>query len=335
VGRQVLHDRLFWWVLLPAAVLSGILYYRLIDLPNLERRIALHQAICAGEAESPYRYRVLVPYVNELAIRQLSNCVRYEIAFLTTYAIYDVFALTIFFSALYCWLQFWHPKGLALLGTLFACATSPVAYWHHYFQPWSLVEPALFTIGLMLITTGRNREMVVLVFIYTLVRETAILLVIAHGLFHVGLRRSETLSSSPALFWTALGFGIWAATYLGLRFGLGNAPHVESLAEIAGTNFSSDNLIKFSFYIFLMFGGFLVYAKRGYHAAPEPLQKLSYVVLPYLALMAVWAIWSEVRCFMPLYSLIIPLGLYYIRPLVQDMPLVGQGSHSPQELHRE
>ncbi|GIV07959.1 MAG: hypothetical protein KatS3mg019_0050 [Fimbriimonadales bacterium] len=266
---------------------------------------------------------------------KLSRWVKYETAFRITYAIYDVFALTLFFSMLYCWLRFWHPRGVALLGALFACATAPIAYRHHYFQPWSLIEAALFTLGLMLIVTRRDREMVALVFISTLVRETAILLVIAHGLFHVGLRRSESKVGSSALFWTALSFSVWAMTYIGLRFGLGNAPHVESLAEIAGTNFSSENLIMFSFYIFLMFGGFLVYAKRGFRIAPEPLRRLSAVLPFYLALMAVWAIWKEVRCFMPLYSLIIPLGLYYIRPLVQDMPLVGQGNHSPQELRGE
>jgi hypothetical protein len=84
-------------MVLPAALLSGILYYRLIDMPNLEARMVLHQQICLGEADSPYRYRILVPYAIEIVLYLVSRWVIYKVAFQVAYCLYDIFSLCLFF----------------------------------------------------------------------------------------------------------------------------------------------------------------------------------------------------------------------------------------------
>jgi hypothetical protein len=300
-------------MILPAALLSGILYYRLIDLPHLEARMMLHQQICLGEAESPYRYRILVPYATELVIRLITPWISYTNAFRLAYGFYDVVSLCLFFGALYYWLRLWHAQWLSLLGVLFACATAPVAYWHHHFQPWSLLEAALFTISLSLIVKNRLIELSIIMIIYTLLRETSIFLPIMYLLAYRHLWGHNAGKGRAWRLWTAIYFAEWLLIYGGLRLWLGNAPHVESLLELIGINFSSRNLILTFIYLFIMFGGFLIWAKQGFGQSPLILKQLSYIIFPYLAIMGVWAIWSEVRCFMPLYPIVLALGLYKIR----------------------
>ena len=312
-GHSVLTEPGFLYMILPAALLSGILYYRLIDLPNLEARMTLHQQICLGEAESPYRYRILVPYALELVIHLITPWISYADAFRLVYGIYDVVSLLLFFSALYYWLRLWHAQSLSLLGVLFACATAPVAYWHHHFQPWSLLEAALFTISLSLVVKNRTLELAVIMIIYTLLRETSIFLILLYLLSYRHLWKHNDGNGRAWRLWTAIYFAEWLLIYGGLRLWLGNAPHVESLTELIGINFSSRNLILTLIYLFIMFGGFLIWAKQGFRQSPFILKQLSYIIFPYLAIMGVWAIWSEVRCFMPLYPIVLALGLYRIR----------------------
>lgn len=312
--RELLKDPVYRWVLLPPILFLGILYTRLIDLPNLEMRRQLHYAICAGTAESPYRYRVLVPYGCDALIQLFTQWMPYDVAFVAVYGAYNILALTLSFSVLYYWLRWWHPRLYAVLGTLFACATVPVAFWDHYFQPWSLLEPALLTVGLMLVLRRKHGALAALLVVYTLLRETALVLALAYGLtyWHSHERSRETL------FWGALYGVLWGAVYISLRLGLANAPHAHSIAELIGLNFSSDNLLKLLGYGFLMFGGFVVYAKWGWREAPETLRRVSCVMLPYIALMAVWAIWKEMRCWVPLYPILLALGLYSVRRLTQS-----------------
>ncbi len=309
----VLTEIAFLYMILPAALLSGILYYRLIDLPNLEARMALHQQICLGEAESPYRYRILVPYAAEFVIHLITPWISYTDAFRLTYGLYDVISLCLFFGALYYWLRMWHSQPLSLLGTLFACATIPVAYWHHHFQPWSLLEAALFTISLSLIVKNKTLKLAFIMIIYTLLRETSIFLPLIYLLAYKHLWKYNDSSGRAWRLWTAIYFAEWLLIYGGLRLWLGNAPHVESLPELIGVNFSSRNLILTSVYLFIMFGGFLIWAKQGFRHSPFMLKQISYIIFPYLAIMGVWAIWSEVRCFMPLYPILLALGLYRIK----------------------
>ncbi|MDW8106121.1 MAG: hypothetical protein RMK45_01440 [Armatimonadota bacterium] len=252
-----------------------------------------------------------MPYLCEAIISVLSRWFPRETAFVGTYLVYDVVALVFSFSLLYCWLLRWHPKPLAVLGTLFACAGAPVAYWHHYFQPWSLLELGLFTAGLMSVLARRHEVLAMLVILYTLLRETGVMLVFAYGIMYAS--EGEERHRREAWVWTAALAALWGVVYFGLRGWLGVAPHAESIARIASLNFSLNNLLKFALYLPLMFGGFLVLAKHGFRQAPPALRRLTYVGVPYLMVMAVWAIWSEVRVFLPLYSLVLPLGLYAVQ----------------------
>jgi hypothetical protein len=311
--RSFLTDPCFLYMVLPAALLSGILYYRLIDMPNLEARMVLHQQICLGEADSPYRYRILVPYAIEIAPYLVSRWVSYKVAFQVAYGLYDIFSLCLFFGALYYWLRLWHSQTLSLLGVLFACATIPVAYWHHYFQPWSLLEAALFTISLSLVVKNKTIQLSFVIIIYTLLRETSIFLPLLYLLAYRQLWRSNENGARTWRIWTAVYFAEWLLIYGGLRLWLGNAPHVETLPRLIGVNFSSRNLLLTAIYLFIMFGGFLVWAKQGFQQSNFILKQISYIILPYLVIMGIWAIWSEVRCFIPLYPIVLALGLYKIR----------------------
>ena len=63
--RDLVRSSLFWCLIVPLSLLLSDGYYSRVEKPNYEARVALHQAIIDGTAESPYRYRVLIPYLAE------------------------------------------------------------------------------------------------------------------------------------------------------------------------------------------------------------------------------------------------------------------------------
>ena len=46
---------------------------------------------------------------------------------------------------LFLWLKLWFSQDQALIGVLFIAGVMPITFQNHYFQPWSLLEPDLFS----------------------------------------------------------------------------------------------------------------------------------------------------------------------------------------------
>ena len=88
--------RLRWTTLAIILSVSSVLayiYFRQVGSPYLAERIELHGQILRGTAESPYRYRVLVPFIAEGLTRALSAVLPGDKAFLLAYALFDLVAI--------------------------------------------------------------------------------------------------------------------------------------------------------------------------------------------------------------------------------------------------
>lgn len=301
-------------VLSVSAVLAYV-YFRLVGSPYLEERLELHKQILQGTAESPYRYRVLVPFIGEALARSLSAVLPGDRAFLLAYALYDFAAIFLLLGVLHRYLRAWFSNEQALVGVLFAAATMPVALRDHYFQPWSILEAGLFAAGLLCIRDRRYRLLALVVALASLNRETAIFVPLAFLFTAVGAR-GEDKTSHPSSGKAALLFGgyvaIWAAAFFGLRAILGDAPRVVTVEEILSRNTIPPAIFRSVVHLVLVFGAFWIFAVAGFRRAPEFVKRTALVAPPYLAAAAVWGIWYEVRVLMPLYAIVIPLGLSFL-----------------------
>jgi hypothetical protein len=287
-------------------------YYRTVDRPNLEPRLELHERIMNGTAEAPYRYRVLVPAVCEALRRMLGVAMSRDAAFLLSYALYDLGAVILFLWLLFAYLRGWFPRERALIGVLFAAAAMPVALRDHYFQPWSLLEAALFTAGLVCIYRRRLLLLAAVTALASLNRETAVFIPVAFLVANTGARGGLN-GDRPDGRRTALLFAgyaaIWAAAFFGLRAALGSAPDVITLSEIFARNTTAGGLMRSALRAAALFGAFWIFAVAGFRRAPRFARRMALVAIPYVAAILVWGVWYEVRLLLPLYAIVLPLGL--------------------------
>jgi len=289
-------------------------YLTRVDRPYLEPRIGLHSRIIEGSAPSPYRYRVLVPLIAEVAIRGLSTAIPYERAFLLSYAMYDLLGVFFILVMLFLWLEKWFPRAWALSGVLFVAATMPIALRDHYFQPWSLLETALFSASLLAIYGERYGLLAFLLMLASLNREMAVFIPLAFLVTRVDvggiLRQRGRIDWRPVLLFVAL-LVEWAAIYLAIRYVQGEAPHIHTVGELLRVNLTREGLFLALVNGTLFLGGFWVLAVFGYRYAPGFIKRLTLIIPMYLMVIGIWGVWYEVRLLMPLYPVLLPLGLSF------------------------
>ncbi len=289
-------------------------YFNKVDRQYYPARIETQQQIMAGTASSPDQYRVLVPVIAQVFINAFSAVVSEKAAFYITYAIFDLLAIFFILAILFAWLKTWFTWEQSLIGVLFVAATMPIALQDHAFQPWSLLEVGLFTASLMAIRQNRYWTLAAMVSIASLNRETAVFIPVAFLLADLGstnlFTKGVKINWKPFVIFCGL-FLIWAATFIGLRYFLGQAPHAESLADLIALNTTKDSLINAVMNGSLFLGVIWVFAVFGYKHAPTFIKRVALVVPLYLLTVLVWGVWFEVRLLMPLYPILVPLGLSF------------------------
>jgi hypothetical protein len=307
-------SRPIWLVVSVAAVLAYE-YFLNVDLPSFTYSSGLHQEILNGTAESPFRYRILVPYLAEIVIRLASAFTTYERAFYFAYALYDLVALEILLVGLYLWLREWFDLPRAMIGTLFIAGVMPVTFHDHFFQPWSLLEVGLFALALVCIRRGYGWRVTALVVVASLTRETAIFIPIAHALTRLpsptrsGVR---TALRDRGMLVPVSGAVLSTLIFAGLRLALGSAPHMDLLSRFP-VNFDPTNLrhAAINLSLFLGFGWLAVV--RGYHLSPRFPRRLTLLAVPYGAVIFVHGTWYEARHLMFMYPVFAALLLFGVR----------------------
>ena len=314
-----------WLVILVILSVSAAVaynYYSLVDRPNLDSRIELHNSILNGTAPSPYRHRILVPIAVEPIILMISQFTSYSLSFLIAYALYDFLGIACILIALYAYLRLWFPKYPSLVGVLFVAATMTVALRDHYFQPWSLLETALFTISLLLIFRRKHALLGITVVLAALNRETAIMIPLAYLLMNIEVERRGNYGDSIVpwnvrvsrrvlmLFLTYL--ALCGAILIGIRAFMGDAQSVEAVGELFATNVELKSLLKTVVNLSLFMGIFWVAAALGFRQAPAFVRRTVLIVPFYVVPIVVLGLWFEVRTFMPLYAVLVPLAVAFV-----------------------
>lgn len=313
-----------WFVLALLFSIALILanqYFLLIEKPTLEVRQELHQNIIDGTAESPYRYRILAPYLAQ-GLSYFFQSAQFSEPLVLAYQVFDVFAIFASLLMLYQYLRNWFSKETSLIGVLIASLSMLVGFRDHYFQPWSLLEPAVFALGLNFLYQKRYGWLAMIIALGTLIRETAVFLVVSYFLTWAFPFFWREVRKDQIKKWL-IGLGyifIWALIFFGLRLILGEATRTITIREILTISTRSGNILKAIWYYFLFFGVFWWFIIGGYKRSPSFVKKTARLLPIYLALITLFAIWYEVRLIMTLYPIFIPLGLSYLFPPNENNP---------------
>ena len=265
-------------------------------------RIREHRELIDGTAAAPFRYRVLVPFAMEAAIRPVAVAAGYDAAFRAGFALFYAAVLLGLASALQSYLQLWCPWERSLVGVLIVCCCLPIALRYHAYAPWSILEPLLLTWGLHLIATDRATLVVPLTFVAALNRETAVLLPAA-ALLDAVTRRTSGRRFLPAILATI----VCAITLIAIRLIRGAGPELLSVSDVWTMNTSEQGLKTAASAVPLLLGisGWFL-AAYGFPSAPPFVRRMLLIAVLYLPLYVIFGYWYEVRLLMPLYPILVP-----------------------------
>jgi len=296
-------------------------YFNIVDLSCIDSRINYQLGILNHTAIAPFRYRVLVPYLTEGWIQILSFffSFSYRKSFVLAYAFFDFAAIFLLLATLFHYLKKWFSEERSLIGTLFAAGTMAVALRNHCFQPWSLLEPSLFTLGLLFIYKRRWILFSFLILLSALIRETTLFIPFLFLVTCVDFKSVRPL----LLFGFFLSLWLIVAALLRHFYSMEAYPYhaLGSLGyDVTFPQVWERNTEKFHFraaivHMSFFLGFFWLFAVAGFRRAAHPFLKKAVYILPiYFFPWVTYGTWFEVRLLMPLYPILIPLGLSYLYP---------------------
>lgn len=252
-----------------------------------------HVQAIRGTVRPPLRYRPLSFWMTEVLCRASG----------VPYLLVDFYLrmLFLFFCALALdgYLRRWLDPVATVLGVVVLFALMPAVYWRGYHKLYDFTNLLVFIAGYWLIRERRDGWLAALLAVGMLNRETPVMLVVVYFLVRWGqMPRRRLLLRTAALGLLSMGI------YVGLRLAYGYERwyHWDELWE---------NPVDPRTYIHLLlfFGPFWVLAFLDWKRKPRFLRRAMLMAPVFFAIHFVVGYVREVRLFLPLLPLFIPLGL--------------------------
>jgi hypothetical protein len=278
--------------------------------------------ILRGSAESPYAYRVLAP----ILINAMSSCIAAtglfepRKAFFLGYSVFCFIAIEFSFVALFRLLRVWFSPVLSLIGIMSFSTIFGVAARDHFFQPWTLLEIGLYAIAMTLAVAPKRRVRwaILLTALAALNRETGLF---AALLFSVALP-GRWLDRNRVICLIALGM-VWASIFCGLRFEIGLRPHPTDTSYHLHLNLRPLSLVRSGIAV-VAFISVSLPAVFGWRHAPAAVKRCVLILPLYACLILLFSFWWEVRLWLPIACIFLPLSAAGIREIARrssyDLP---------------
>lgn len=255
-----------------------------------------HAGMIDGTAEAPFRYRLLGAHLAE-AMPGGAVGVKYALAHLA--------AAPFAFAALWVWLRGEVGGQLALMGCWVMAAYMLVFFHEYSLGIASLIEVGIVSTGLIwLRVRGAGVGYALLVAAGTLNRETTGLLLVLAVFTSppAPLRRRGGISAGAA----------FAAVFVGLRLMLG-AGGGATVSDLLRMNLYPHRLLlaALNHLPLLVVVGLTATGWRTGSAMAR--RRLVIMGLPYAALVLIFGLWNEVRLWMPVVMLALPVMLHSLR----------------------
>jgi hypothetical protein len=269
---------------------GALLWVRSADVLYLS---TWHADLLHGVGPAPNQYRPLTIWVAE-AMRRLVANGDLTSAYVFVRALFTALALFCFDR----YLRVWFSRPAAVAGALFLAAIIPFTYWR-VLQESDPINLVIFVLAFWAIAVRRDAWLVPLVLVGTLNRETTAMIPALYLV--VRWRRDPTgrvLGMALALA------ACWLLVYGGVRIGYGHRANYAEVVMLA-RNFTS---LRPTVHAVLFYGAAWVLAASAWRDGPDMLRRALWLVPPFIALHYVVARPEEVRLFLPLAPIVIPLA---------------------------
>jgi len=285
-------------ILIGLFLISIILTIELYSQNNLissSELIDHHTSIIHLQALSPYKYRILSPFLIEGIIFLLPF--DYEISLLISYQIFYFISILLFLFVQFNYYNNWFNQSVSFFGILLSSNALYFTFEKFGGHPWAITEVIFIVLFLDALFKNKFKLVIFVLLLASLNRETAVILPIIYFLVTKNKKNSIIL------------FAIWLFIFVSFRLILGVENHVISLNDIYLNNISAQSLLILLQKLFFMFGliVFLILISRKsihvFHKRTIP------ILIPYLGLISFWGVWVEVRLFIALLPLLIPMSL--------------------------
>jgi len=274
----------------------ALVWTRITDFRTLP---SWHMDMLGGTAPAPNQYRPLTPYLAE-AIRTVLPDQSVYTAYLILRGAVTGVALFVFDR----YLRTWFTGSAAAAGAFCLAAVIPFTFFR-VVQESDPTNLLVFVLAFWALALGRDLLLIPLVLLGTLNRETVAMIPALYLTIRWGREQPRQLA------WRTLALGAsWAAVYGGLLLHYGRRGYYCDVVMLP------QNLASLSptVLLFLMFGGVWVFACMARRTAPEMLRRALWLVPPFLVLHYVIAMVNEVRLFLPLAPILIPLAWWVLFP---------------------
>lgn len=268
-------------------------------IANLQELPSWHLQMISGSAPAPNQYRPLTPWLAEM--------VRYLMPGESIYAAYFAVRAAATGLGLFCfdrYLKVWFTPAAAAAGALFLAAIIPFTYWR-VVQESDPINLLVFVLAFWALARRRDLLLLPLVLVGTLNRETVAMIPALYLIIRWGRERPLRLA------WTTVALGAaWVLAYGGMLMIYGPRGYYCDVVML-WRNLST---VLPTVYVFLLFGALWVLAFMGQRRGPEMLRRSLWLVPPYVALHYAVAIAQEVRVYLPLAPIVIPLSWCVLFP---------------------
>ena len=258
-----------------------------------------HQEMISGTAPAPNQYRPLTPWLAEFVWR-LSGQGDLYLSYFLLRALFTGLALWVFDR----YLRVWFAPGAAAGGALALAVVIPFTY-YSVIQESDPLNLLIFVAAFWALAVGRDLWLVPLLLAGTLNRETTAMLPVVYLLARWGQEPPRRVIGRAALF-----AACWGVVYGAIWLGYGNRAYYTDVVMLEA---NLRSLLPTTFaLLFLGVMWFLPWFAR--QQAPLLLRRSLWLVPLFVALQYVVAVVQEVRLFLPLTPILIPLSWWVLFP---------------------
>ena len=281
---------------LALAAVVAKLHISLIDLPNVDRQVELHNQIVSHQAPAPYQFRVLQPVLVEGVLR-VTGLGHSRHGFIVAYALIRmacVLGMMLFF---FRFLRRYFTQVASLLGVAIVVALIPFTYRYYYYQPSSIAELALFAAALYYIAARKPVQTILIVLVGTLNRETMVFVPFLWFLWWMPkLGRGDFAIVIACV-------SVWAGIFVGLRHFW---PAKSNLLDVMTCIDLNLHNLQGALDVALMTVPWAAWIFFSRKRVPGPLVRIAALSLVWLPLHFATALWWEVRFYLSSLLTLVP-----------------------------
>ena len=270
-----------------------------MNIANLAVLPSWHVDMITGRAPCPNQYRPLTPWLAEW-LRLLLPGQNLFLSYMLIRGLATGAALIVFDR----YMRAWFAPAAAAAGALALAAIIPFTY-YRVVQESDPINLLVVTAAFWALSRGRDLVLIPLVLVGTLNRETTAMIPAVYLLARWRERPAREVAWRTGLLCAA-----WAVVYLGLVDIYGRREYYCEAIMWPKNVASAFPTIQ----VVLVYGAIWVLAVLGARHAPTMLRRALWLLPPYIALHYVVAMVNEVRLFLPLAPILIPLSWWVLFP---------------------